>query len=124
MTHDTRLLLGALFAWLAMILTPVLASTSDAPIPRRNPLRAVVSVEPMPVADTPAAQCPSINDIAEFLTGRFNERPVGMGDVSGGRVVLWVAEGTWTLTVSDESGMTCIMAAGKNWRGKVAGRGA
>ena len=54
----------------------------------------------------------------EFLDQKYDERPVGMGLLSGGeRVVelLSSAAGTWTVIITDIKGDSCIVLGGESW---------
>ncbi len=72
------------------------------------------------IAPTALAQqpvCGSHKTVADTLKKRYAETPVSMGVTVGGAVVEIYAspEGTWTLLITQPNGVTCLIAAGKDW---------
>jgi len=51
------------------------------------------------------------------LQGNYRETPVSMGLASNGSVleITRSDSGTWTILLTNPSGITCLMAAGENW---------
>lgn len=77
---------------------------------------AVLALTAAPaLAQQPCA--PSRDEMAKILEGgKYNERPVITGMAAGGqyRFELWAnaVTGTWTATMQQPNGRTCIVAAG------------
>jgi hypothetical protein len=55
--------------------------------------------------------------VAENLNKAYAETPVSMGVTIGGAVIEVFAspDGTWTLVITQPNGVTCLIAAGKDW---------
>lgn len=55
--------------------------------------------------------------VTDNLRKEYAESPVSMGVTSGGAVIEVFAstQGTWTLLITQPSGVTCLIAAGKDW---------
>lgn len=71
------------------------------------------------IAPTALAQsaCGSHKMVAENLNKTYAETPVSMGVTIGGAVIEVFAspDGTWTLVITQPNGVTCLIAAGKDW---------
>lgn len=64
-------------------------------------------------------QCGPRDQIVKVLGGRYHENRQAIGLATGMKSVveLFVSEqGTWTMTVTDTSGTTCIVGAGEAWQ--------
>lgn len=70
-------------------------------------------------APTALAQsvCSSHKMVAENLQKGYAETPVSMGVTVGGAVIEVFAspDGSWTLVITQPNGVTCLIAAGKDW---------
>lgn len=55
--------------------------------------------------------------VTDNLRQEYAETPVSMGVTAGGAVVEVYAssQGTWTLLITQPNGMSCLIAAGKDW---------
>lgn len=70
-------------------------------------------------ADAAQRMCGKRDKIAEILNRKFEEAPLGLGVGGSGKSVYEVytsKKGTWTMTMTLTSGMSCIMAAGHSWQ--------
>ena len=67
-----------------------------------------------------AQQCDQHTKVLDQLARKYQEAPVAVGVVAnGGGLVelLTTSDGaTWTLIVSMPNGISCLIAAGENWR--------
>ena len=65
--------------------------------------------------------CEARSAAVEYLADNYGETPVGHGltNPNGLLVELFTSKdgGTWTLLVSHPNGTSCVIAAGKDWRG-------
>ena len=64
------------------------------------------------------AKCGPRDQIVERLGDKYNERMVSGGLSSATKLVeIWATEdgATWTILLTEATGRTCIMAAGKDW---------
>ena len=62
--------------------------------------------------------CGERDQIVDTLTGRFGEVRQSWGMGPGNRIVeVFASEetGTWTITVTDANGTTCLVASGDYW---------
>lgn len=69
-------------------------------------------------AQAPRAVCGARDQVVETLTGRFGEVAQSWGMGPGNRIVeVFASEetGTWTITVTDANGTTCLVASGRYW---------
>lgn len=65
-----------------------------------------------------AAQCAPHDTVAAQLAKSFGEQPSSMGLAQDNTVMELYASpdhGTWTITVTLPSGLTCLVAAGQNF---------
>ncbi len=74
------------------------------------------------------AQCAPHNEVVKVLNAKYQESQRGIGLINEKALmeVFISAKGTWTMVVTNETGMSCIMAAGEAWDdkpGPVAGLG-
>lgn len=70
------------------------------------------------VASPAAAQAPCMprDDLAAQLASKYNEHVIGVGITSGALMEIWsAASGTWTITLSNGSGLACVLAAGDSF---------
>lgn len=77
---------------------------------------AMVLVSPA-VADE--RTCAPREEIVKLLTDRYGEVPSGRGLSESGDAAFEMFRsrtGTWTITMTTTNGLTCVMAAGKDWR--------
>jgi hypothetical protein len=62
--------------------------------------------------------CGNRDEMLGHLAGKYQEQPVAMGLATNGSLVevLTSAEGgSFTIVYTTPEGLTCMMAAGKNW---------
>src|SRR5688572_5647398 len=69
-----------------------------------------------PAAATP--QCGDHDKIVEVLGNKFKEARRVMGVVNSKAVmeIFMSPQGTWTMLITDTSGLSCIAAAGEEWQ--------
>jgi hypothetical protein len=86
---------------------------------RTTAILAALVIASSLAAPTALAQsvCGSHKTVADALAKRYAETPISMGVTIGGAVVEIYAspEGTWTLLITQPNGVTCLIAAGKDW---------
>lgn len=60
-------------------------------------------------------QCAPFDDAVAALRDGYGESPIFWGMTASGGVNLWFNQDseTWTITVTDQTGMTCIVASGQ-----------
>ena len=65
-----------------------------------------------------APQCGRHDKIVDVLGHKFKETRRVMGVVNSKAVmeIFMSAQGTWTMVITDTSGMSCITAAGEEWQ--------
>ena len=65
-----------------------------------------------------AAPCGSHDAVAKTLTTKFKEARRVMGVVNAKAVmeIFMSPQGSWTVVVTDTSGMACIIATGQDWQ--------
>jgi len=61
--------------------------------------------------------CGQHNSVSDNLKKSYSEAPVSMGLTPDGGVIEVFAskEGTWTMVVTQPSGMSCLIAIGQSW---------
>jgi predicted benzoate:H+ symporter BenE len=61
--------------------------------------------------------CGQRMDILETLKTRYHEAPISMGlAVNGGVVEVFASHiGTWTIVVTQPTGVSCVVSAGESW---------
>ena len=72
-----------------------------------------------PVSAQGGPKCAARDVILEFLAERYGEEPIGIGTTSTGSLIEVVASKdglTWSILLSMNSGITCMLAAGEGWR--------
>ena len=69
------------------------------------------------IASAQFAMCGERAQIIDQLKTKYNENRQAVGLISNnGAAELFVSEkGTWTMLVTDQAGITCILAAGDAW---------
>jgi hypothetical protein len=86
---------------------------------RTTAIQAALVIASLLIAPTALAQpvCGSHKMVAENLQKTYAETLVSMGVTVGGAVVEVYAspDGTWTLVITQPNGVTCLIAAGKDW---------
>jgi hypothetical protein len=80
-------------------------------------LLAVTAAGPLPAQEPPEphSSCMRAEELAWFLRREFEEVPTARGLSDGGVLVTVFAAktaGTWTIAVTDPSGVSCIVATG------------
>ena len=62
--------------------------------------------------------CGLRGSLVSVLEKIYSERPVSAGiDNSGALIEVFASEsGTWTIIVTNQGGMSCLMAAGESWQ--------
>ena len=65
-----------------------------------------------------APQCSSHDKIADALGNKFKETRRVMGVVNSTAVmeIFMSPQGTWTMVITDTSGISCITASGEEWQ--------
>jgi hypothetical protein len=66
-----------------------------------------------------AAQCAPRDQVVRLLADEYGETRQGMGAAANNTVMEVYASaetGTWTITVSDTRGMTCLVASGEGYQ--------
>ena len=65
-----------------------------------------------------AAVCTDHDALSERLAVTYSEARIGMGiDVEGRLMEVYISPtGTWTMTVTLPSGMSCMVASGESWQ--------
>ena len=64
-------------------------------------------------------QCSPRQVVIDYLLAEFQEQPVGAGVANNGGVVEVLASpngATWTILVTRADGVSCMMAAGRDWQ--------
>ena len=81
-------------------------------------LAALVTVGTAGAAAAQGQQCAQRNDVIERLAERYGESRQSIGIAPQGRVVeVFASEetGTWTITVTTPTGLTCLIASGQSF---------
>ena len=68
--------------------------------------------------------CYSAPEVAKQLANKYKEAPIAFGLQSNGnllQVYASEAKGSWTVVSTSPNGMSCIVAAGKQWERKPEG---
>jgi hypothetical protein len=63
--------------------------------------------------------CDTRDNILQKLSKKYKESPVAIGVTNNGRLVevLTTENGsTWSIIISSPNGLSCLVAAGENWR--------
>ena len=63
------------------------------------------------------SQCAPHEEVVKVLNAKFQEsqRAVGLINEKAMMEVFISRQGTWTMVVTNEAGMSCVMAAGEAW---------
>lgn len=64
-------------------------------------------------------QCNERDNVLDLLAKKYQEVPVGIGITNTGGLVEVLTDakgGTWTIIVTTPQGMSCLVAAGKDWQ--------
>jgi hypothetical protein len=69
-------------------------------------------------SEAAAMQCANHDNMAKALTAKFKETRRAMGVVNSTAVmeVFMSPQGTWTVLVTNTSGLACIAASGEEWQ--------
>jgi len=61
--------------------------------------------------------CGERGEVAKTLAKSYSENPTAMGLSAGGGMieVFSSKSGTWTIVITQPTGVSCIVAAGENW---------
>ena len=64
--------------------------------------------------------CGRHEEMTKALAERFSERRGGAGLTREGKMIeVFISDqGTWTILMSQATGLSCMMAAGSDWQGK------
>ncbi|MEQ8666326.1 MAG: hypothetical protein RIC16_11445 [Rhodospirillales bacterium] len=75
---------------------------------------AVVAAKPLPAG---AAVCLERDAISSKLASDHGEHPSAAGLASNGELLEVFAseDGTWTLVLTDPTGVSCVVASGEGW---------
>ena len=63
--------------------------------------------------------CAPRAEIVSLLTEQYREMPMGTGVSESGDAAFEMfrsTSGSWTITMTTTNGMTCVMAAGRDWQ--------
>ena len=75
-----------------------------------------------------ATKCGAYSDVTKLLTDKYQENRRALGVINDKAImeVFISPKGTWTMLVTDRSGLSCILAAGESWdeMPSVSGTGA
>ncbi len=88
---------------------------------RRLPLAilalAAVGIGPQSSSAQAVVNCADRTKVVEFLARQYDEKQTAVGFVNPKAVMeLYAADnGTWTLIITDVSGRSCVILAGKSW---------
>lgn len=90
---------------------------------RKSALAAAAMLFLLPVetggaVDRPASNCGARNTVLDYLSAKFEEKPIAMGIAANGSLieVLSSTKGTtFTIIVTAPDGKTCMVAAGEGW---------
>jgi hypothetical protein len=66
------------------------------------------------------SQCAPRKEIVQVLAAKYQENRQALGIINDKAVMeVYISpQGTWTMVVTNEAGMSCIMAAGESWNEK------
>jgi hypothetical protein len=79
-------------------------------------LAAAIALAAMPARGQQPV-CAPIERLTEFLSREHNEKPVAVGEMPGGQVVVFAApSGSWTLVIVGPDGRACVASDGTRWR--------
>ncbi len=66
-----------------------------------------------------APQCDERTKVLRLLSDKYKEAPVAIGVTNNGGLVEVLSAGkggTWSIIVTTPQGMSCLVAAGENWK--------
>ncbi|WP_331373850.1 hypothetical protein [Sinorhizobium chiapasense] len=80
-------------------------------------LAVAVTAHPYPADSQAIANCAERSQVIEFLAQKYDEKPAAIGLINPQAVmeVFAADNGSWTLIVTDVSGRSCVILAGKSW---------
>ena len=80
-------------------------------------LAAMVAAYPLPADSQAVANCANRSQVIDFLAKQYSEKAAAVGLINQQAVMeLYASDnGTWTLVVTDVSGRSCVILAGKSW---------
>ncbi|AUX75720.1 MULTISPECIES: hypothetical protein [Sinorhizobium] len=80
-------------------------------------LAAALTVYPQTAGAQGVVNCAERAQVIEFLAKQYSEKQAAFGMVNQQAVMeLYAADnGTWTLVITDVSGRSCVILAGKSW---------
>ena len=86
---------------------------------------AFLLIRPAPAQNASSSFFLPRGEMIEWLTERFDEHQIGIGQVNGQAVVeLFVSEdGSWTAFATTTNGISCVLASGNGWTGIQVPRG-
>ncbi len=64
--------------------------------------------------------CTATEAMLEALAGRYGERPAGVGVTPGGALLQLLIRPdfrSWTVLLTRPDGVSCLLAAGRDWQG-------
>jgi hypothetical protein len=70
-----------------------------------------------PAAAQQQPVCGAHNTVSDNLKKAYSEAPVSMGLTTGGGIIEVFAseEGSWTMVITQPSGVSCLIAVGQDW---------
>jgi hypothetical protein len=86
----------------------------------------VLALAPGAWAESPASACAAHADVVRKLADRFGETRTSIGlhkDDAVVEVFSSAATGTWTIVVTGADGLSCLLAAGRDWEQLTAPAG-
>lgn len=80
-------------------------------------LTAAVTAYPHTADSQAVVNCAERSQVIELLTRQYEEKQAAVGQINPQAVMeLYAADGgSWTLIVTDVSGRSCVIFAGKSW---------
>jgi len=79
----------------------------------------LVTATALPVSANPGVRCAAHNDVVERLSQIYGERRQAIGLATGSSVMEVYASdesGSWSITVTQPGGPTCLVASGQGFR--------
>jgi hypothetical protein len=78
---------------------------------------AFTSISAVPAQTPGQSECGPRNEVVKVLNAKYQEsqRAVGLINEKAMMEVYISPNGTWTMVVTNQAGMTCILAAGEAW---------
>ncbi len=86
-------------------------------LPQAVLLAAAATVYPETAGAQGVVNCAERSQVIEFLARQYAEKQAAVGLINQQAVMeLYAADsGSWTLIITDVSGRSCVILAGKNW---------